>query len=166
MQASAREAEAGIPAELAPCLVGRDSAVRFSDVEDAGTGLVDREDGGPGRGIDMQGRRAARRVGSGPGAIEMPVKPEEVDCRFSYLLGSHIRYGKGNSFKLANASHKVKLIIEFLESLGASWIRWSWTVGTAPVGHRIEFGPDAVLTRLLALDPAQAGRSGISHAGF
>jgi hypothetical protein len=45
-------------------------------------------------------------------------KPEEVDSRFSFLLGCHIRYGKNNSFELANAPHKVRLIIEFLERGG------------------------------------------------
>lgn len=78
-------------------------------------------------------------------------QPQEVDCRFSYLLGCHLRYGKDNSFELANASHKVKLIIDFLESLGAQWIRWSWTIKTAPTCNQVEFGPDAVLARLFGL---------------
>jgi len=105
---------------------------------------------------DVDGRkRRAIRIGIGvemfPELRSRQYKPEEVDCRFSYLLGCHIRYGKDNSFKLANAAHKVKLVIELLECLGASWIKWSWTIRTAPIGHRIEFGPDAVLTRLLGL---------------
>jgi hypothetical protein len=78
-------------------------------------------------------------------------KHEEVDPRFSFLLGCHIRYGKSNSCTLANSRHKVELLIEFLEQLGASWIRWSWTTRTAPRGHVIEFGPDPVLTRFLGL---------------
>jgi hypothetical protein len=88
-----------------------------------------------------------------PELLSRRYEPHEVDCRFSYLLGCHIRYGKGNSFELANASHKVKLIIDLLESLGAKRISWSWTVRTAPICHRVEFEPDAVLTRLFGLTP-------------
>src|SRR5262249_10217554 len=78
-------------------------------------------------------------------------KPEEVDCRFSYLLGCHRRYGRNNAFALTNATHKAKLLIEFLEQLGADWIRWSWTTKGAPRGNFVEFGPDAVLTKCLGL---------------
>ena len=92
---------------------------------------------------------------------EMPsreYKPDEVDCRFSFLLGCHIRYGNNNSFELPNATHKVQLLIEFLERLGAEWISWTWTVNRAPRSNRIEFGPDAVLTRFLRLK-AESGAS-------
>ena len=95
--------------------------------------------------------RARIRAEMFPEIRSREYKPDEVDCRFSFLLGCHIRYGTNNSFKLANAPHKVQLIVEFLERLGASWIKWSWTIGTAPVGHRIDFGPDAVLSRFLEL---------------
>ena len=78
-------------------------------------------------------------------------RPEEVDCRFSYLLGSHIRYGEDNAFRLANATHKVELIIAFLESLGAAWVEWSRSLRTVPMCHRVRFGPDAVLARALGL---------------
>jgi hypothetical protein len=86
-----------------------------------------------------------------PEMLSREYKPDEVDCRFSFLLGCHIRYGNNNSFEFANATHKVRLLIQFLERLGATWIKWSWTVNTAPVRHRIEFGLDAVLTRFLGL---------------
>jgi hypothetical protein len=85
---------------------------------------------------------------------EMPsreYKPDEVDCRFSFLLGCHIRYGNNNSFQFANATHKAQLVIEFLERLGAKWISWTWNVNGAPRSNRVEFGPDAVLTRFLEL---------------
>jgi hypothetical protein len=95
--------------------------------------------------------RAKVRTEMFPEMRSREYKPQEVDCRFSFLLGCHIRYGDNNSFKFANATHKVQLLIQFLERLGATWIQWSWTVNTAPVGHRIEFGPDAVLTRFLGL---------------
>ena len=86
-----------------------------------------------------------------PEMLSREYKPDEVDCRFSFLLGCHIRYGNNNSFKFWNATHKVRLLIQFLERLGATWINWSWSVNRAPVGHRVEFGPDAVLTRFLGL---------------
>ena len=99
----------------------------------------------------MTGRIGSEMFPEIPSRSFLEYKPEQVDSRFSFLLGAHIRYGKNNSFELANAAHKVQLIIEFLEYLGASWIRWSWTIGTAPVGHRIEFGPDDILTRFFEL---------------
>jgi hypothetical protein len=86
-----------------------------------------------------------------PGMLSREYKPDEVDCRFSFLLGCHIRYGNNNSFQFANATHKAQLLIEFLERLGAKWISWTWTVNIAPRSNRIQFGPDAVLTRFLGL---------------
>jgi hypothetical protein len=58
-----------------------------------------------------------------PEMLSREYKPDEVDCRFSFLLGCHIRYGNNNSFKFANATHKVRLLIQFLERLGATWIK-------------------------------------------
>jgi hypothetical protein len=93
-----------------------------------------------------------------PEMLSREYKPDEVDCRFSFLLGCHFRYGNNNSFQFANATHKVQLLIEFLERLGAKWISWTWTVNRAPRSNRIEFGPDAVLTRFLGLK-AESGAS-------
>lgn len=86
-----------------------------------------------------------------PEMLSREYKSDEVDCRFSFLLGCHMRYGNNNSFQFANATHKAQLVIEFLERLGAKWISWTWTVNRAPRSNRIEFGPDAVLTRFLDL---------------
>jgi len=79
---------------------------------------------------------------------------EPVDCRFSYLLGAHLRYGKDNAFQFANASHKVDLIIAFLELLGADWISKAWTIDGAPTCVVIRFGPDEILARLFGTKPA------------
>jgi hypothetical protein len=105
-------------------------------------------------GVDGQSRRstiAHVRTEMFPALTSREYKPEEVDCRFSFLLGCHLRYGRNNAFAMFNASHKVELLIEFLEQLGASWIRWSWTTKGAPRNHLIEFAPDPVLIKLLGL---------------
>lgn len=75
-----------------------------------------------------------------------------VDCRFSYLVGAGLRYGKGNSFTLSNASHKVELIILFLETLGARRISKTWTVRGVPQMTEISFEPNEDLASLLAFE--------------
>jgi hypothetical protein len=102
-------------------------------------------------GVDGPKRRtnAHIRAEMFPALTSPEYKHDEVDCRFSFLLGCHFRYGKSNAFTLSNAQHKVELLVEFLEQLGAPWIRWSWTTRTAPRSHVIEFGADPILTNFL-----------------
>lgn len=76
---------------------------------------------------------------------------EPVDCRFSYLLGAYIRYGRNNTFEFANATQKVDLIVNFLERLGAKWLSKSWSIGGVPRCTIIQFGPDDVLARLFGI---------------
>jgi hypothetical protein len=105
-------------------------------------------------GVDGMKRRSTKayvRAEMFPAITSREYRHDEVDCRFSFLLGCHFRYGRNNALTLFNAKHKVELLIEFLEQLGAPWIRWSWTTRIAPRNHVIEFGPDPVLTKVLGL---------------
>jgi hypothetical protein len=107
--------------------------------------------------IDSQGRSrrstyANIRAEMFPEIRSREYRPDEVDCRFSFLLGCHVRYGKNNSFKLANAPHKVKLIIEFGDI----------TTQSKGVRFRGQTGRDLLELSSSAFDPKQTSLSPIT----
>ena len=77
--------------------------------------------------------------------------PEIVDSRFSFLFGCYRRYGTGNEFCFANASHKVDLVLEFLEQLRCEWLQKEWHTNTAPRVSRIRFSPTIHLAKLFGI---------------
>lgn len=92
--------------------------------------------------------------------------PSEMDPRFSYLYGSHLRYSDGDApgFVFANAATRLELLISFLSDARVSWVSHKFTVNTAPVRHEIRFEPDPVLADFLsrATSEKRAGYAGES----
>ncbi|WP_444996284.1 hypothetical protein [Aliikangiella sp. IMCC44359] len=70
---------------------------------------------------------------------------QEMDSRYSYLYGAYIRYGKeGFKYRFANSSHKVKLVMNIIESLESDWVQMRKYLRGAPTTYEIEFGPSEV----------------------
>src|SRR5262249_33733061 len=75
------QSHARIKAELALCLLRGEVSARLSDVVDTATRPLDRQHRRPGCRIDVQRGRLCR-VGSGSGAVEMPIAEDHsIDWR-------------------------------------------------------------------------------------
>src|SRR5262249_42307556 len=75
------QSDARIKAELALCLLRGEVSARLGDVVDTATRLLDRQHRRPGCRIDVKRGRLCR-VGSGSGAVEMPIAEDHsVDWR-------------------------------------------------------------------------------------
>jgi hypothetical protein len=64
----------------------------------------------------------------------------ERDMVFAYLAGAYFRYGRGNSFRFANAYKKTLLVEELLKEVGCKIDRSS-SGQTIPVSHSLTFEP-------------------------
>ncbi len=76
---------------------------------------------------------------------------KERDPRYSYLYGAYLREGSEDelAYRIANASHKVELIKQFLEDLDCEWISHKYYPKGAPTIHHITFGADVRLSKIL-----------------
>src|SRR6516165_2980456 len=84
------QSNARIKAEFAPCLLRGEVSARLGDVVDAATRLLDRQRRRPGCRFDVQRRRLCR-VGSGSGAVEMPIAEDDsVDWRRGIVSRSSV----------------------------------------------------------------------------
>jgi hypothetical protein len=71
-----------------------------------------------------------------------------VDSRFSYLFGVYLRYGREPfKYRIANSSHKIDLIVEFIEDLGREWVQVYRSLRRVPAVFEISFGPGSVFKR-------------------
>ena len=77
---------------------------------------------------------------------------EELDRRFSYILGAYERYGVGTAVRLANAGSKAELLRDILVEIGCEDVCWRMEAQGAPVLNSIEFVPTVPLRSLLKID--------------
>jgi hypothetical protein len=85
------------------------------------------------------------------GHISAAVFPaEDREARLSYLVGAHERYGEQNSFRFANAFHKVQLVQQLLYDVGCPKVVIVYpNPDRIPAIYRIAFEPTSeLITRL------------------
>ncbi|HVC19131.1 MAG TPA: hypothetical protein VNE16_03570 [Vicinamibacterales bacterium] len=61
--------------------------------------------------------------------------------KLAYLAGAWVRHGDGDSYRITNAQHKVKLLVALLRESGCADVRTTVTRGLIPQVTTIEFQP-------------------------
>ncbi len=77
---------------------------------------------------------------------------ESVDARFSFLLGCHRRFGAGAEFLFSNSTHKLDLVVAFLQQIGCEWLETEWWTQTVPRLTKVRFTPSHLLAEWLEID--------------
>ena len=70
--------------------------------------------------------------------------------RFSYLLGAHIRFGRGNSLIFANATSKAEILRDLLLSIGCPRVSWEIDQHGVPARNTIMFEPTDELREFMS----------------
>jgi hypothetical protein len=94
-------------------------------------------------------------VGFG-GLISDAVFPSgDLEAKWSFLIGAHQRYGWQNSFKFANAWHKVQLVSQLLKELGSTKVVIIYpNPDYVPSVSYVAFEPTAEIIKRLGLQLA------------